>query len=109
MLQVDSAADLSTLGDIPRHHARSRPHRVAIHYEGQHLSYGELDRRTNPARFSSASCASHSGSAWSARFIRVGEHDLLGKPASTFPDHALGRGLIQVHSVTTATRASAAR
>jgi len=29
MLQVDSAADLSTLGDIPRHHARSRPHRVA--------------------------------------------------------------------------------
>ena len=47
MLQVDSAAALSTLGDIPRHHARSRPHRVAIHYEGRHLSYGELDRRTN--------------------------------------------------------------
>lgn len=29
MLPVDSAADLSTLGDIPRHHARSRRHRAA--------------------------------------------------------------------------------
>ena len=47
MLEVDSAADISTVGDITRHHAESRPHRVAIHYEGRHLSYGELDRRTN--------------------------------------------------------------
>ena len=47
MLEVDSAADIFTVGDITRHHAKSRPHRVAIHYEGRHLSYGELDRRTN--------------------------------------------------------------
>ena len=31
MLKVDSAAHISTLGDITRHHAKSRPHRVAIH------------------------------------------------------------------------------
>ena len=47
MLKVDSAADIATVGDITRHHAKSRPQRIAIHYEGRHLSYGELDQRTN--------------------------------------------------------------
>ena len=47
MLEVAGAADVSRVGDITRHHARTRPDRVAIHFEGQRLTYGELDRRTN--------------------------------------------------------------
>jgi acyl-CoA synthetase (AMP-forming)/AMP-acid ligase II len=47
MIEVNNAAHISTLADITRHHARSRPNRVAIHYEGRHVTFGELDRRTN--------------------------------------------------------------
>jgi long-chain acyl-CoA synthetase len=47
MLEVTSAADIATVGDITRHHARTRPDRVAIHFEGQRITFGELDRRAN--------------------------------------------------------------
>ncbi len=47
MLDVTGVADIARIGDITRHHAKARPDRVAIHFEGRRLSYGELDRRTN--------------------------------------------------------------
>ncbi len=47
MLKVEGVADISTVGDITRHHAKARPERVAIHFEGRRLTYGELDRRAN--------------------------------------------------------------
>jgi acyl-CoA synthetase (AMP-forming)/AMP-acid ligase II len=47
MLKVDSAADIATIGDVTRHHARTFPDREAIHFEGRQITYGELDRRTN--------------------------------------------------------------
>jgi acyl-CoA synthetase (AMP-forming)/AMP-acid ligase II len=37
---------LSTVPGIVRHHGRTRPDHVALHFEGQRLTYGELDRRT---------------------------------------------------------------
>ncbi len=43
----ESLADILTIGDVTRHHARIRPKRVAIHFEGQRTTYGELDRRAN--------------------------------------------------------------
>jgi long-chain acyl-CoA synthetase len=47
MLEAGIAADLRTVGDIARHHARTRADRAAIHFEGRRLSYGELDRNAN--------------------------------------------------------------
>lgn len=47
MLDVESLADIVTVGDVTRHHARIRPDRVAIHFEGKRTTFGELDRRTN--------------------------------------------------------------
>ena len=47
MHDVTGVADISRIGDITRQHARTRPDRVAIHFEGRRLTYGELDRRTN--------------------------------------------------------------
>ena len=47
MLQVESVADIQTVGDITRHHAKTRPNRVAIHFEGQSITFAELDRRAN--------------------------------------------------------------
>jgi long-chain acyl-CoA synthetase len=47
MLKVEGISDIATVGDITRQHARNRPDRVAIHFEGQRVTYGELDRRAN--------------------------------------------------------------
>src|SRR5262249_38086620 len=47
MLDVTGVAEISRIGDITRRHARTRPDRAAIHFEGRRLTYGELDRRTN--------------------------------------------------------------
>ena len=47
MLDSESLTDILTVGDITRHHARIRPERVAIHYEGQRTTYSDLDRRAN--------------------------------------------------------------
>ena len=47
MLDSESLADIVTIGDVTRHHARIRPDRVAIHFEGQRTTYGQLDRRAN--------------------------------------------------------------
>ena len=47
MLQVESLADIVTIADVTRHHARTRPDRVAIHYEGQRVTFAELDRRAS--------------------------------------------------------------
>ena len=38
---------MSTVPSIVRQHGKTRPDRVAIHFEGARLTYGELDRRTN--------------------------------------------------------------
>ncbi len=47
MHDVASVAKIATVAEITRHHARIRPDAVALHFEGQHRAYGELDRRTN--------------------------------------------------------------
>jgi len=47
MHDVTGVADISRIGDITRRHARTRPDRVAIHFEGRRVTYGELDRRTS--------------------------------------------------------------
>jgi len=44
---VPGVASIPTLGDIVRHHGGTRPDRVAVHFEGQRFTYGELDRRAN--------------------------------------------------------------
>jgi long-chain acyl-CoA synthetase len=44
---MESAASMPTVADIVRHHGRTRPDRVALYFEGQSVSYGELDRRAN--------------------------------------------------------------
>jgi long-chain acyl-CoA synthetase len=49
MLNGESLADVLTVGDITRHHAKIRPDRVAIHFEGQHTTYSDLDRRADRA------------------------------------------------------------
>jgi long-chain acyl-CoA synthetase len=38
---------MSTVPSIVRHHGRTRADHVALHFEGQRLTYGELDRRTS--------------------------------------------------------------
>ena len=57
MLNGESLADVLTVGDITRHHAKIRPDRVAIHFEGRHTTYSDLDRRANRAANGSASIA----------------------------------------------------
>jgi len=47
MLEVNKAANIDTVGDIVRHHAKTRPDRMAVHYEGQQTTFAELDRRAN--------------------------------------------------------------
>src|SRR5215472_990613 len=47
MVDVGAVADIPTVGDILRYHGKTRPERVAIYFEGQRFSYGDLDRRTN--------------------------------------------------------------
>ncbi|HXX04985.1 MAG TPA: fatty acid--CoA ligase [Xanthobacteraceae bacterium] len=47
MFETEEIANIDTLGDIARHHAKTQPDRVAIHFEDRHISFGELDRRTN--------------------------------------------------------------
>ena len=47
MLDVESLADILTVGDITRHHARTHRDRVAIYFEGRRTTFGELDRRAN--------------------------------------------------------------
>jgi len=47
MLNVDGIADICTIGDIPRAHAKRRADRTAIHFEGRRIAFGELDRRAN--------------------------------------------------------------
>ncbi|MEG1451701.1 fatty acid--CoA ligase [Brevundimonas sp.] len=38
---------MPTLGDIPRHYARTRPDQIASVYEGRETNWAELDRRSN--------------------------------------------------------------
>jgi acyl-CoA synthetase (AMP-forming)/AMP-acid ligase II len=49
MLEVESLADIVTVADVTRHHAKVRPDGVAIYFEGQPTTFGELDRRANRA------------------------------------------------------------
>jgi long-chain acyl-CoA synthetase len=41
------AAAIATVADITRHHAQARPDRVALRFEGDTITYAELDRRAN--------------------------------------------------------------
>src|ERR1700691_6785800 len=47
MREPESVRPIATIGDITRHHARTRPDRTAIHYEGRDITFAELDRSTN--------------------------------------------------------------
>src|SRR6202050_4543349 len=47
MREAESGTTIATIGDITRHHARTRPDRTAIHYEGRDMTFGELDRSAN--------------------------------------------------------------
>ncbi|HYM31893.1 MAG TPA: fatty acid--CoA ligase [Candidatus Cybelea sp.] len=43
-----ASADLMpTVADVARHHGRTRPERLAIHFHGRNITYGELDRKSN--------------------------------------------------------------
>src|ERR1700732_2049835 len=44
-----SAVAIPTVADVTRHHARMRPDQVALHFEGQKITYDALDRRANQA------------------------------------------------------------
>lgn len=41
------AAPIPTVADVARHHARERPEKTAIHFDGRPISYAELDLRAN--------------------------------------------------------------
>ncbi|HEV2547693.1 MAG TPA: fatty acid--CoA ligase [Stellaceae bacterium] len=45
MLAVDN--DIRTVADVTRVHARLRPDKTALHFEGARISYAMLDRRAN--------------------------------------------------------------
>src|ERR1700728_388715 len=47
MLEVGAVARILTVGDITRQHAKTRPDRIALRFEGQQFTYRELDQRTN--------------------------------------------------------------
>jgi len=47
MVDAETVATIRTIGDVTRQHARSRPERTAIHYEGRNITFAELDRRAN--------------------------------------------------------------
>ena len=47
MHDVANVAKIATIADIATHHAKIRPDSVALHFEGQRLTYSELDRQTN--------------------------------------------------------------
>jgi long-chain acyl-CoA synthetase len=49
MLEVESLADIVTVADVTRHHAKTRPDGIAIYFEGQRTTFGELDRRASQA------------------------------------------------------------
>jgi long-chain acyl-CoA synthetase len=40
---------IATVADVTRYHARMRPDQVALHFEGQKLTYDALDRRASQA------------------------------------------------------------
>ncbi len=44
---MDEIADIATLADVPRHHAKARPDATALQFEDRATTYGEFDRRTN--------------------------------------------------------------
>jgi len=47
MLKVEGIVDVDTIGDIARHHSKTRPNRTAIHFERKRITFGELDQRAN--------------------------------------------------------------
>ncbi len=46
-LKPEDFAEMATLGDIARFHGRTRPHQIALAFEGRLTAYADLDRRTN--------------------------------------------------------------
>jgi long-chain acyl-CoA synthetase len=46
-LKPEEFDQMLTLGDIPRHHARTRPNQVALSFEGRETTFAELDARSN--------------------------------------------------------------
>ena len=47
MLKAEGIVAVDTIGDITRDHAKTRPNRTALHFEGKRITFGELDRRAN--------------------------------------------------------------
>lgn len=47
MVEAETVATIRTIADVTRQHARTRPERTAIHYEGRDITFAELDRRAN--------------------------------------------------------------
>jgi long-chain acyl-CoA synthetase len=41
------AAAIPTIADVARHHARERPDKTALHFEGRSISYAELNQRAD--------------------------------------------------------------
>ena len=46
-LKPEEFESMSTLGDIARHHGRTRAGNIALSFEGRDTTYGDLDRHTN--------------------------------------------------------------
>ncbi|HYD88273.1 MAG TPA: fatty acid--CoA ligase [Vitreimonas sp.] len=71
---------MPTLGDVPRHHARTRGAQTALSFEGRLTSYAELDRHTNQV-----------ANALIAAGVRPGEAiAYLGKNSDHYFELALG-------------------
>lgn len=59
-LQPEEFDQMPTLGDVTRHHGRTRAGKIALSFEGRDTTYGELDRLTNQiARALTASGVKH--------------------------------------------------
>ncbi|MGD9981328.1 MAG: AMP-binding protein, partial [Hyphomonadaceae bacterium] len=46
-LKPEEFEQMVTLGDVARHHGRTRPSQIALSFEGRHTTYAELDARSN--------------------------------------------------------------
>jgi long-chain acyl-CoA synthetase len=44
---VSTPSAIPTVADVTRHHARERPDQIALHFEGERISYDALDRRAS--------------------------------------------------------------
>ncbi|MBY0563440.1 MAG: fatty acid--CoA ligase [Hyphomonadaceae bacterium] len=62
-LKPEEFAQMATLGDIARHHGRTRPDKIALSFEGRQTSFAALDRHTNQAANALAAAGVQRGDA----------------------------------------------